>query len=204
MKVLLKINKVLGKVENVLLSAAILGICALMIANTLGRTIFHHSIHFTEELCMILILIVTFIGLSNATRHGRHIIMTAIYDRLPNKAKRISNIIVYLIIVVLLLWITWLSWNYTRNVYAYGRITTVLKIPVYLSMAIIPLGCLITAFQYLLMAILSIRDKDVIWVGTEKTEDPPIDEQVEHLLETEAAENENPDGSNVTEGGDAQ
>lgn len=188
MKTLLRVNHALGKIENVVVAVAILGITLLMICNTIGRTMLHHSIYATEELCMILILIVTFVGLSNAARNGRHIVMTAIYDKLPHKVKRISNIITNAVIFCLLLWITYLSVKYTINVYTYGRITTVLAIPAYLSAAIIPLGCTLGAFQYLIACLLSITNKDTLWAGSEKEEELPVDKQVEKLLEEERSE----------------
>ena len=188
MKTLLKANHILGRLENFILAAAILCITALMICNTIGRTMLHSSIHATEELCAILILVVTFIGLSNAARHGRHIIMTAIYDKLPHGAKRISNIFTNFLLCILLLWVTYLSFRYTVNVYTYNRITTVLAIPVYLSAGIIPVGCALGVIQYFITMLLSITNREVIYIGSEKIEEPPVDEQVEHLLQIEQTE----------------
>ena len=195
-KTLLKANHILGKVENFILAAAILCITALMICNTIGRTMLHSSIHATEELCAILILVVTFVGLSNAARNGRHIIMTAIYDKLPHRAKRISNILTNFLLCVLLLWITCLSFQYTVNVYTYKRITTVLAIPVYLSAGIIPAGCALGVMQYFITMLLSITDRETIYIGSEKAEEPPVDEQVERLLQAEQAES--PEGGEAS------
>ncbi len=187
MATLRKINHVIGKVENAILEISIALITILMVSNTIGRVFFHRSIHSSEELNMILILVVTFVGLSNAARNGRHIIMTAIYDKMPVSAKRVSNIITSAVIFVLLGWIVYLSIHYTGNVYKYGRVTTVLGIPVWISMAIMPIGCILGMIQYLMTFLLNLTDKENVWAGSEKIEDLPIDEQVEKLIEEEHA-----------------
>lgn len=89
---------------------------------------------------------------------------------------------------MLLLWITRLSFQYTVNVYTYKRITTVLAIPIYLSAGIIPVGCALGMIQYLITMLLSITDQETIYIGSEKVEEPPVDEQVERLLQAEQAE----------------
>jgi C4-dicarboxylate transporter, DctQ subunit len=43
---------------------------------------------FSEELNSILIILITFAGISYAARHGRHIRMSAIYDALPPKGRK--------------------------------------------------------------------------------------------------------------------
>ena len=53
------------------------------IANVVGRFVLQSSIFFTEELNRILIVLITFAGISYAARHGRHIRMSAIFDTLP-------------------------------------------------------------------------------------------------------------------------
>ena len=82
MKTLLNINHWIGKCEYYLISFSIIGMAILLIINAVGRTIFHYSLHFSGEVCEILVITLTFIGLSNAARNGKHVSMTAFYDKM--------------------------------------------------------------------------------------------------------------------------
>ena len=59
------------------------------IANVVGRFVFQHSIFFTEEVNSMIIVLITFLGLGYCTRMARHIRMTAFYDVLNDKLKKI-------------------------------------------------------------------------------------------------------------------
>jgi TRAP-type C4-dicarboxylate transport system permease small subunit len=167
---LLKINKIIGKVEYNLLAYAVLFMASLLIINSVGRTVFNYSVQAVDELCQISVLIITFIGLSNAARHGKHVVMTAIYDSLPQDKKRLMNIITSGLTSLFLFFLTYLCVFYAMKVFAYGRITTVLRIPMYLVVGIMPLGSLLAALQYTLMTFLNISNKDINYTGSEKIE----------------------------------
>src|SRR6056297_3758203 len=74
------IDNMIAKIEAVLLAVGVLLMAANTIANVVGRFVFQNSLFFSEELNRILIIMITFAGISYAARHGRHIRMSVIYD----------------------------------------------------------------------------------------------------------------------------
>ncbi|MCB1313831.1 MAG: TRAP transporter small permease, partial [Sedimentitalea sp.] len=76
-----------------MLAAGVLLMAANTVANVIGR-VFFESLYFSEELNRILIILITFAGISYAARHGRHIRMSAIYDTLPPKPRKALTIVI--------------------------------------------------------------------------------------------------------------
>ena len=84
MKINSILNRVLRIVDNIILKAEVYVLsCGIIImalnsiANVFGRYVFSHSLYFSEELNVFLMIIITFIGLGYVTRKGRHIRMSA-------------------------------------------------------------------------------------------------------------------------------
>ncbi len=208
MKALLKMNHWIGKIEYYLIACSIIGMAILLIINAVGRTAFHYSLNFSAEVCEILVIILTFIGLSNAARKGKHVTMTAIYDKLSKKNRRRMNIFISAVSCVLLLLFAALCITYVLKVYANGRFTTVLNIPMYLIVSIMPIGFLLGAFQYFLQCVLSIKNKDVIYVGSEKIESDSLMDEVSAVEEiTKNLASETAEDGKIKEknsGGDSQ
>ena len=82
------IDSGVARIEAVMLAAGVLLMAANTIANVVGRFVLQSSIFFSEELNSILIVLITFAGISYAARHGRHIRMSAIFDTLPPAGRK--------------------------------------------------------------------------------------------------------------------
>jgi C4-dicarboxylate transporter DctQ subunit len=198
MKTLLKINQWIGIIEYYLIAFSVIGMAILLIINAVGRTVFHYSLTFSGELCEILVIMLTFIGLSNAARNGKHVSMTAIYDKLSKNHKRIMNIFISLVCCILLLFITYLCITYVIKVHVNGRFTTVLNIPMYLIVSIMPIGCILGSLQYFIQFILSVQHKDTLYSGSEK-----IEEDLDMFIEKKSSVKPNNNACNtINSGGD--
>ena len=82
------VDTAIARIEAVMLAAGVLLMAANTVANVIGRFVLQSSIYFSEELNSILIVLITFAGISYAARHGRHIRMSAIFDTLPAPVPR--------------------------------------------------------------------------------------------------------------------
>jgi C4-dicarboxylate transporter DctQ subunit len=91
------IDSLISRVESFALAAGVLLMAANTVANVIGRFIFQNSIFFTEELNRIIIVLITFAGVSYAARQGRHIRMSAIFDSLPVKPRKLLMIVIALV-----------------------------------------------------------------------------------------------------------
>ena len=158
-----KLDGVIGKIEVLILSWGIIIMAANTIANVLGRYVFFQSIYFSEELNQFLILIVTFMGMGYATRKGLHIRMSALYDTLPPRIKKVMMIFIALTTAVMMAVLAYYAFEYVQKVASRGRVTPALQFPLYLTYIWVIAGLAITSVQYVLTAVrnLDLSDTDV-------------------------------------------
>jgi TRAP-type C4-dicarboxylate transport system permease small subunit len=170
------VDTAIAKIEAVMLAAGVLLMAANTIANVVGRFIFRSSIYFTEELNSILIVLITFAGISYAARHGRHIRMSAIFDALPVPARRAMMIVIAAVTSVFMFGLCWFSVGYIVTLAGQGRVLPALGIPVWWSYVWVPVGFFMTGVQYALTAVKNATDPDV-WLSTLVLEGYDDDEQ---------------------------
>ncbi len=154
-----------ARIEAVMLAAGVLLMAANTVANVIMRYGFGRSIQFTEELNSILIILITFAGISYAARHGRHIRMTAFFDMMSPPLRKALMIVIALSTAVIMFGLAWYAWGYMITQYGRGRVLPSLQIPVWTTLVWVPVGLFMTGLQYLLTAIKNMIDKDV-WLST--------------------------------------
>ena len=155
--------------EEFIMATGIILMAINTIVNVISRYIFNHSIIFAEELNSTFILLVTFAGMGYAARHGRHIRMSAIYDHMPDKARKILMTVIVAVTALFMFLLAYYSVQYIYHVYEKGRIMPALGIPVYITYLWVPVGFFITGIQYALTTLKNIREKD-IYLSTELKE----------------------------------
>ena len=154
------IDNTIARIESVMLAVGVLLMALNTVANVVGRFVFQYSLFFSEELNRILIILITFAGISYAARHGRHIRMSAIYDALPPKGRKILMIIIALVTSVFMFGLCYYSFHYILTQAGRGRVLPSLQIPVWIPLIWVPIGFFMTGLQYLLTAIKNIISKD--------------------------------------------
>ncbi|WP_421715967.1 TRAP transporter small permease [Arcobacter arenosus] len=155
------IDKMLSKFEGVMLALGVIAMAIITILSVITRFIFNDALTITDELNMIFIVIVTFAGLSYAARNGRHIRMSAIYDALPTKIRKIFMIFISLITSVFMFILAKYSYGYIVEVYESGRILPAIGIPVFYVYLWVPIGFTVTGLQYFFTVVKNIREDDV-------------------------------------------
>lgn len=155
------IDNIISKFEKLMLGLGIIAMALNTIAAVVSRFIFNDAITYTDELNMIFIVIVTFAGLSYAARQGRHIRMSALYDLLNSRLRKIFMIIISASTALFMFFLAYYAILYITSVYDSGRILPALGIPVYIIYLWVPIGFTITGIQYFLTVIKNIRKEDV-------------------------------------------
>lgn len=156
-----RINRITEKAEATLLITAILVMMLNSNANAFGRYFFNQSLFFAEELNQFLIVSVTFIGMAYAVRKGRNIRMTAFYDMLNLKGRKVVTLIIALTTSALMFYLAWQAVFYVLELKELNRLSPALQFPVYLVYSIIPLGFLMAGLQYLSCFLLNLLHKEV-------------------------------------------
>lgn len=159
--VLGKIDSAVAHLEAWLLAAGVLLMAANTVANVVGRFLFQSSLFFSEELNRILIVLITFAGISYAARQGRHIRMSAIYDMLPAMPRKALMIMISLVTAVFMFGLCYYSITYIGTQASRGRVLPSLGIPVWWTLVWVPIGFFMTGLQYTLTAIKNLVSKDI-------------------------------------------
>ena len=155
------IDNVIAIMEEFMMATGVILMAVNTIANVLSRFIFNHSIIFAEELNSVFILLVTFAGVGYAARHGRHIRMSAIYDHMPDKTRKVMMTVITGVTAVCMLFLAWFAVEYILNIQSKGRIMPALGVPVYVVYLWVPVGFFVTGVQYLLTMVKNIREKEI-------------------------------------------
>ena len=155
------IDVAIARIEAVLLATGVLLMALNTIANVVGRFVLGSSIFFSEELNRILIILITFAGISYAARHGRHIRMSAIYDTLPGRARKALMIAIALVTAFFMFGLCYYSYGYIVTSAGQGRLLPALQLPVWIIYVWAPIGFFMTGVQYVLTAVKNLIEKDI-------------------------------------------
>ncbi|TCK06110.1 TRAP transporter small permease [Marinobacterium mangrovicola] len=155
------IDSCISRLEAWGLALSVILMAVNTIANVIGRFVFGESLFFSEEVNRILIILITFAGIGYAARHGRHIRMSAIYDALPPKVRKVFMVCIAVISSICLFALCYFSIVYIEKVASSGRILPSLQIPVYWIYLWVPVGFFVTGVQYALTAVKNLVQKDI-------------------------------------------
>jgi TRAP-type C4-dicarboxylate transport system permease small subunit len=159
------IDGAVARLEAVILAAGVLLMAANTIANVFGRFVFQSSLFFSEELNSVLIVLITFAGVSYAARHGRHIRMSAIFDTLPTPARKAMMVLISAVTAAFMFGLCWFSAGYVMTMAGQGRLLPALQIPVFWMYVWVPFGFFMTGLQYALTTVKNLVSPDV-WLST--------------------------------------
>ncbi|MEP3276650.1 MAG: TRAP transporter small permease [Stappiaceae bacterium] len=125
-------------------------------ANAIGRYAFGKSVFFAEELNQFLIVAVTFVGFAYAVRKGRNIRMTAVYDALSDRPKKVVLTFISLTTGLLLLFLTYKSFFYVQEIKDINRLSPALQFPMYIIYSVIPIGLGMASLQFLIAFVMNM------------------------------------------------
>ncbi|MGM0951626.1 MAG: TRAP transporter small permease [Pseudomonadota bacterium] len=155
------IDEWIANFEAVLLALGVILMAVNTCVNVIGRYVFGEGLFFSGEINRILIILITFAGIGYAARHGRHIRMSAVYDALPTKARRVMMIFIALFTSAVMFFLCYYAYGYVETLYSRGRSLPALGFDIWWIYIWAPVGFAITGIQYLLTAIKNLTSKDV-------------------------------------------
>ena len=181
--VLDSIDQGLGWIERTTIASCVLLMAFLMSAHVVGNLLFNRGIPGTYEITEMLIVIITFVGVGYAARHARHIRMSAVYDLLNGRLRKALLIVISVGTATLMFYFAYKSAQYDLALYARGRTSSALHIPMWVINLALPVGFSLAGIQYSLTAIRNLISDDIYRSFREKEEysDIPLDNSDEHL-----------------------
>ena len=155
------IDEWIARFEAVMLASGVLLMAINTCANVIARFVFGEGFFFSGEINRILIIFITFAGLGYAARHGRHIRMSALYDALPARARKVLMVIIALVTALIMFFLSYHAYGYIETLHSRGRILPALGIQIWWIYVWAPVGFAVTGIQYLLTAIKNLTSADV-------------------------------------------
>lgn len=168
--VLSMLNNFISAMEKFILAYGVISLAVITIGNVISRKMFNHSWSFAEELSQFILVIITFMGISYAARKSRHIRMTAFYEMVNDRIKKILMILISLATMIILFYLSYHALLFVVKTYSYGRVTPALRLPFYLMIVWAPIGLFLGGIQYLLTLIKNLTHEDVWLSAEEKSE----------------------------------
>lgn len=160
------LSRMLDAAEVTVLCTAISLLALFIIVNVFARFL-HKSIYFVEELSQFLIILITFVGASYATRRARHIRMGAFLDMMPDWLEKIFIIFISVVSAVVMFAMARHAWNYMLEVKAMGQTTSALRAPYWTFLIIIPVGFFASGIQCLRTVLKNLLVKEV-WLSADQ------------------------------------
>ncbi|MQA84788.1 MAG: TRAP transporter small permease subunit [Streptosporangiales bacterium] len=147
------LSEVSGYLSGACIFLATLIICYAVAVRALGGTTIWQT-----ELAVYLLMFVTFIGGAYGLKHGDHVSVSVLVDRLPGRARSITLLVAAGLSLVIIAVVGWRSfdmwWMATERGWksntAWGPSLT-------FPYAILPLGMLLIGLQYLVIVARTIR-----------------------------------------------
>ncbi|ENH97680.1 TRAP-T type transporter subunit DctQ [Gracilibacillus halophilus YIM-C55.5] len=170
MKLFRWIDQLIMKLEEFILSFAIILISIMIVGNVIAREVFESgAFYFSYEVSQFAIVIATFMGISYAARKGRHISMSAFYDFAPFKVRKVMMILINFITSIVMFALTYFTYKYTMFEYGSGELTTSLQLPTYWMAMFLPIGFFMAGIQFLRNTIVNFtaKAKDKVYLGVD-------------------------------------
>lgn len=161
----------LKKIEEFIIVFCIVAITVIMNVNIVLRHVFNMSWSPTEEVCLIFVVIFTFVGAAYATRTGMHLFASFLFD-IPVISIRFKKCLAVVICIVSGLtaaYIAYLGIGFIRFTYFSSRTTASLGIPFWTFYIALPIGFALIAWESFTCLIKNLKSKDKYYLGSDAT-----------------------------------
>lgn len=132
------IAKVLTRIETYALGLTVLVLALFACVQVFTRYVLNYSFTSYEEIGRFTCIFITFLGASLGIKRGTHFAMTAVTDRLPQRAAGFVAALVWLMAAVFCFAVTYFGSVHCYKQYQYETITPALRIPMYIPFLPIP------------------------------------------------------------------
>ena len=166
-KIIRVIDRILEYMEATIVGGCVILMAVLMVTHVLGRMFFQIGVPGRTEVTELMIVLITFVGVSYAVRRARHISMSAIYDQLKGVARKVFIIVICLVTGALLFYMAWEAVGYVETTYQRQRSTSALQIPLWMIYISMPIGFTLAGVQYWLTAFRNLTTKEMYRSFTE-------------------------------------
>ncbi|MCL2312989.1 MAG: TRAP transporter small permease [Firmicutes bacterium] len=125
------IIKKICSITDMLAGVCFFSVMALVLSNIIMRNIFRMPILGTVEIVGLLTATGLGLALSNCEMNNGNIVMDVFTEKLPKKAQKIIDVVVYLISLVFFAIVVWRIFVFAGTSFTNGRVTSTASIPIF-------------------------------------------------------------------------
>ena len=149
-----KCLKLLGNLDTLISCSSLVIIVCITVAGVIMRKFINKPLAWLEEMQLFFFVWMIFMGGSVAFRTGNHVSIDLIAARLSPKARRVLDIIVYVISMAVIAYMTVGGYKLMNSVTR--KVTPYFKISYYWIDLAVPLGCALMLIQYTYLTVCQI------------------------------------------------
>lgn len=120
-----KLKYVCDNFEKWIMMVLFTALFLVVIAGIVTRVIFHNPLSWTEEAARIIFIWLVFFGISYGTKYDKHINVTIVLDKMPEKMKAFMTLFWDVVALVVFVWMAFRGAQYIQ--YMSGSVTSVLR-----------------------------------------------------------------------------
>ncbi len=150
----------ISRVERVILGASLIFMTVLIFGNVGLRFVTGETITFAEDLAVFLMICMSFFAASYATRNAAHITMSAIYDLLPTRARKLFYLLHLVVGAGLAALLFILSLQVTTRIYELRNEIASMAIPKFWPYLLVGLSLLFMSVHFIRLTALFLRNRD--------------------------------------------
>jgi len=151
------------------LAYAFIAAVGLNFINVVGRYGFGSTILSADELQIYIMVFMTFLGAAVVAWRNQHLRMDVVVNALPPSFRRLVRIAELVVIVILAAFVLWNSTFYAMQMFAFGRVSDMARVPMWIPHGVVAVGfgliALIGCLRF--FQILAKRQPDAGQSGTE-------------------------------------
>ncbi|HYE83167.1 MAG TPA: TRAP transporter small permease [Clostridia bacterium] len=137
------------RIENIVMSAGLLIISAIVFTNVIARYFFHTSFNWSEELARYIVVWVTFFGISSCARYDTHVNVDLVPNLLKGSAKLIHQVVIRLISFGISIYMVYISTGFTKLQFSSGNKSVAVAVPIWLIYLATCIGFTLMSYVYL-------------------------------------------------------
>ena len=152
-----RFSYLLDHAEEIILVPAFAIMLFINVSNVLARYVIHISWAFTEELCLISFVYVTFFGASLAVRRGQHLGFDVIFQKASKPVQLVLETFITISVIMMMCIAFYFGIKVCQNQATFNSKTPALHIPMWICSGCVPVSAVCIIIRTIQMYVLFLR-----------------------------------------------
>lgn len=161
-------SKFLKDYESYLAAYLFIFLTIMLFVQVVSRYLFNSAVTWTEELANIIFVALTYLGVSSAVKHRKHLSIDFVVEKVSFNKKRMMLIISDIVFILFCIYMLWPMMTIINGYNGLGGASSpLLKIPKVISYGIVPICFVLTVFR-LVQDIVKLLNEEEQEIGASK------------------------------------